>query len=149
VSFTDGKGETKPLGFEESQALWQHLKTEGYIDAKGKVQDALRTALKDGNVKLPEKFAPQLSQITQILRKLAGRLEIKNADERIPIKTRQAVLESEGFRALWNRIKHKTTYRVDFDNERLIVDCAKALEDGPPIAKTRVQIRKADLAHQS
>ena len=146
VAVTDSNGEARPLGFEESKSLWHHLKAQGYVDAKGKVQDTLRTALKEGKIELPEKFAPQLSQITDILRKLAGRLEIKNADDRVPIKTRQAVLESEGFKALWNRIKHKTTYRVDFDNEKLIVDCAKSLKDGAPIAKTRVQIRKADLA---
>lgn len=146
VAVTDEKGQSKPLGFEESQAVWQHLKSEGYVDAAGKVQDTLRTALKGGKVSLPEKFAAQTPQITEILRKLAGRLEIKNADEKFVIKTRQAILESDGFKALWDRIKHKTTYRVDFDNEKLIVDCAKALQDGAPISKTRVIVRKADLA---
>ena len=146
VAVTDDKGQSKPLGFEESQAVWQHLKSEGYVDASGKVQDTLRKALKDGKVVLPEKFAAQKPQITEILRKLAGRLEIKNADEKVTIKTRQAVIESGGFKALWDRIKHKTTYRVEFDNDKLIVDCAKALSDGPPISKTRVIVRKADLA---
>lgn len=146
VSVTDDKGIASPLGFEESQALWQHLKTEGYVDAKGKVQDTLRQALKDGKLKIPEKFAAQTAQITDILKKLSGRLEIKNADDRVRIKTRQAILESEGFKALWERIKHKTTYRVEFDNEKLIRDCTKSLKEGAVIAKTRVQIRKADLA---
>ena len=82
----------------------------------------------------------------EVLRKLAGKLDIKNADERRPIQTRQAVLHSEEFQALWNRIKHKTTYRVQFDNESLMTECAKAIEQCPPITKTRVQIRKADLA---
>ena len=62
------------------------------------------------------------------------------------MKTRQAVLHSEEFQALWDRIKHKTTYRVQFDNEKLIQDCTKAVADGPPIAKTRIQIHKADVA---
>lgn len=146
VTVTDDKGATKPIGFEDSQAIWKHLKAEGYLDQKGKVQDKLRTDLKDGKVKLPDKFGPQAAQITEILRKLSGRLEIKNRDDRVPIKTRQAVLESEGFRALWDRIKHKTTYRVEFDNEKLLKDCATALSEAPPIAKTRLQIRKADIA---
>lgn len=146
VPVTDDKGKTAPLGFEESRTLWTHLKGEGYLDTKGKVQEALRIALKDGKVRIPEKFVAQAAQINEILRKLAGRLEIKNADDRVPIPTRQAVLESEGFKALWNRIKHKTTYRVEFDNEKLITECIKAMKDAPIIAKTRVQIRKADLA---
>ena len=116
------------------------------MDAKGKVQDHLRKALKDDTLQLPEQFQAQLPQVKEVLRKLAGKLDIKNADERRPIKTRQAVLHSEEFQALWNRIKHKTTYRVQFDNEKLVTDCAKAIGQCPPITKTRVQIRKADLA---
>ena len=110
------------------------------------MQDALRKALKDGTLTLPEPFDAQLPQMTDILRKLAGQLEIKNADERRQVKTRQAVLHSAEFKALWDRIKHKTTYRVQFDNEKLIGDCIKALSDAPPITKTRLQWRKADIA---
>ena len=81
-----------------------------------------------------------------VLKKVAGKLDIKNADERVVVKTRQAILESAEFQALWDRIKHKTTYRVHFDNEKLIVDCAKAIANGPPVSKARVRIRKADLS---
>jgi len=65
------------------------------------------------------------------LRKLAGKLDIKNADERIQIKTRQCVLQSEEFKSLWDRIKNKTTYRVQFDNNKLLENCAKQLEIAP------------------
>ena len=59
---------------------------------------------------------------------------------------RRFVLESEEFKALWDRIKHKTTYRVEFDNTKLIEDCGKAILAGPPITKTRAQFRMADIA---
>ncbi|MBM5810910.1 MAG: restriction endonuclease subunit R [Gammaproteobacteria bacterium] len=146
VTVTAADGSTAPLGVEQSKALWDHLKEQGYIDARGKVQDTLRTALKADAVNLPEAFAAQSGQITQILRKLAGRLEIKNADERRQVRPRQAVLQSPEFKALWDRIKHKTTYRVEFDNEKLVESCIKALRDAPAIPKTRLQWRKADLA---
>ena len=41
IAVTAEDGSTAPLGVEQSKALWEHLKAEGYIDAKGKVQDAL------------------------------------------------------------------------------------------------------------
>jgi type III restriction enzyme len=146
IPVTDAAGQATALGVSPSEAIWSHLKDAGYVDAKGKVQDQLRKALKEGTVQLPESFKGQLPQVTEILRKLAGKLDIKNADERRTVRTRQAVLHSEEFMALWNRIKHKTTYRVQFDNEKLISDCAAALRKGPQVTKTRVQIRKADLA---
>ena len=139
-------GQAKPLGFAESQALWDHLKKTGLIDAKGRVQDSLKRALKDGSFTLPGKFAPLLPQITEILRKAAGRLEIKNADERRPVPLRKEVYLSPEFKELWDRIKHKTTYRVQFDNEKLIGTCTDAIRKAPPVAKTKLQWRKADIA---
>ena len=146
IPVTDVSGKTTALGVAQSEAIWAHLKDAGFVNARGKVQDTLRQALKDSSLRLPEPFQNQLPQVNEILRKLAGKLDIKNADERRAISTRQAVLHSEEFEALWGRIKHKTTYRVQFDNEQLLQDCARAITKGPPITKTRVQIRKADLA---
>jgi len=146
VAVAAADGTTAPLGLEQSKALWESLKAAGHIDARGKVQDSLKTALKNGTLMVPEAFTAQLGQITAVLKKLAGRLEIKNADERRQVRTRQAVLQSEQFKALWDRIKHKTTYRVHFDNEKLVESCTRALREAPVIAKTRLQWRKADIA---
>jgi type III restriction enzyme len=145
IAVMDAAGESKPLGVEKSEAIWAHLKEAGLVDAKGKVQDALRTALKDKTFKLPEAFESQQAEVAEILRKLAGGLTIKNADERTQIKTRSAVLQSAEFKALWDRIKHKTSYRVMFDNEALIASCIQAIKDLPVVVKTRLQWRKADL----
>ncbi len=134
------------LGFERAEVLRKHLIEKNYIDATGRVQDSLREALKNETVSLPEEFADQYMDITELLRKFAGRLEIKNADERRSVRPRQAILHSSEFKALWNRIKHKTIYSLAFDNEDLIEQCIKALEDAPPISKTRLQWRKADIA---
>ena len=146
ITTMDETGVLQPLGVEKSEQLWNFLKENEFLDNKGKVQDNLRTALKENTLILPYEYTDQAQAIKDILRKLAGKLDIKNADERITIRTREAVLESEEFKALWNRIKHKTTYRVDFDNEKLIRDSARAILDCPPITKTRAQFRKADIA---
>jgi restriction endonuclease len=74
------------------------------------------------------------------------RSRILNAEERRSVKSRPAVLMSEEFKALWARIKHKTMYRVQFDNERLISDCVRALRDMPPVPRPALQWRKAGIA---
>ena len=146
VSVAGAEGRSVPLGFEQSKALCAHLKERGYLDKKGRVQDALKKALKDGSLLLPEAFAAQCDQIAAILKKLSGRLEIKDANERRQVRPRQVVLHGHEFKALWDRIKHKTTYRVQFDNEKLVASCTKALRDAPPISRPRLQWRKADIA---
>ncbi len=146
ITATGADGQPAPLGFDQSKVLWEHLKSAGLVNAHGKVQDLLRQKLKDGTLTLPEPFAAQLPQVKEMLRKLAGRLEIKNADERKQVKLTKNARLLDDFKGLWDRIKHKTTYRVQFDNEALLVTCLKALAEAPPIAKTRLQWRKADLS---
>jgi len=146
VAITNAEGESRPLGFEQSKVLWDFLKAQQYVDTKGKVQDSLKQALKDGLLQLPPEFEAQRFQIVELLKKVSGRLEIKNADERRAVPTRQAVLQSEEFKALWDRIKHHTTYRVDFNNEQLIADCISNLQKAPAVFRPRLQWRKADLA---
>lgn len=151
IAVPGADGQAVPLGVEKSKALWEHLKAAGHIDAKGKVQDSLKQALKEGTLVLPAEFEAQKGQIAEVLRKVSGRLEIKNADERkqVPLRKGQdgkAIYLSDEFKALWDRIKHKTTYRVQFDNAKLITDCISALQKAPAIAKARLQWRKADIA---
>lgn len=135
-----------PLGFDGSEAIWRHLLANNYIDAKGNVQDALKKALKENTLAVPEEFTAQQGPISQILKKLSGRLEIKDANQRRQITLRKEVYLSEEFKALWERIKHKTVYRVQFDNERLLEQCTEALRDAPAIPRTRLQWRKADIS---
>jgi type III restriction enzyme len=146
IATTDEEGIVTPFGVDKSEKLWDFLKDGEFIDNKGRVQDSLRRALKEDVLELPDEYTAEASAIKGVLRKLAGKLDIKNADERITVRTREAVLESAKFKALWDRIKHKTTYRVNFDNEKLLKDCAKAIFDCPPITKTRAQFRKAEFA---
>ncbi|MCE8039761.1 DEAD/DEAH box helicase family protein [Halomonas sp. MCCC 1A11062] len=146
IAVTGTDGHTVPLGVDQSKVLWEHLKATGHIDAKGKVQDSLKTALKDGTLALPAEFDAQRSQIAEVLRKVSGRLEIKNADERKQVAVRKGVYLSPQFKELWDHIKHKTTYRVQFDNDKLIQNCIDSLQKAPAIPKARLQWRKADIA---
>jgi type III restriction enzyme len=49
-------GELGHIGMERSKQLWQHLNECGYVDSKGKVQDKLKLAIKNGSVSIPETF---------------------------------------------------------------------------------------------
>lgn len=150
IAIATSDGKVAPLGVDQSKTLWDHLFAAGHIDAKGKVQDSLKIALKDGKLALPEAFEPYRGQVAELLRKVTGRVEVKNRDDRETVPLRKgadgkAVTLSEDFKALWDRIKHKTTYRVQFDNDKLIRDCTAALTRDLHIARARLQWRKAEI----
>jgi len=133
------------LGVETSEKVWNHLKEQEYIDKRGKVQDKLRMELKHDVVDLPEEVEKQSAQIKALLKKISGKLNIKNADNKRTVKPKKEVLMGPEFKDLWNRIKYKTTYRVDFDTDKLIEACAKELRDKLRVGKARFIYRKGVL----
>jgi len=133
------------LGIDASQSIWNHLKSKGYIDAKGKVQDSLQADLKEGNVDLPDEMDDYSDQILAVLRKIAGKLNIKNADERKKVELNKAVFLSDEFKQLWERIKYKTTFRVDFDSKKLIEKCADQIRKTLIVGRARFITRTATL----
>lgn len=150
IAITTPDGKVAPLGVDQSKALWDHLRAAGHIDSKGKVQDSLKVALKDAKLALPDAFEPYRGQVAELLRKVTGRVEVKNRDDRETVPLRKgadgkAMTLSEDFKALWGRIKHKTMYRVQFDNDKLISDCTAALTRDLHITRARLQWRKAEI----
>jgi len=138
-------GEIKTLGIAQSKALWQWLRSQDYVDSKGRVQDKLRTALKERTLVLPAEFEAQQEPVAELLRKLAGKLDIKNANDRKAVRVNKEVLLSPEFQALWARIRQRTTYRVDFDNDKLLKDSVLAVEEMPPVARAQARFRTADI----
>jgi len=145
IPVRDENGQTAPLGLMQSRALWNYLISAGYVDANGKIEDALRQALKENALSLPEEFVPQLSAIREILLKLSGGLGIRSADERRTVHVRKALLEGHEFKELWDRIKFKTSYCLEFDNEELITKCVGGLRNAPLIVKSQLKWRKAGI----
>jgi type III restriction enzyme len=131
------------LGVDASMKLWDHLKTTGYIDTKGNVQDSLRAALKSGVLELPEEFKEHAPQIAAVLKKVSGNLNIKNRDDKKKVSLNKAVFLSPEFKELWDRIKYKTIFRVDFDVEALAKKCAEEIKTNLQVGKARFIYRKA------
>jgi len=131
------------LGVDKSEQVWEDLKAKNYIDSKGQIQDLLRTDLKNNEVDLPEEVKGCASQVTTVLRKVAGNLNIKNADNRKKVKLNKTVYGNDDFKQLWGRIKYKTTFRVDFDSEKLIKKCVSEIKNKLVIGKARFVYTKA------
>ena len=78
-----------------------------------------------------------------MLKKVAGSLNVKNADERTKVRLNKERFLGEDFKELWDRIKYKTTFRVRFDTEALIQACANEIRRSPVVTKARFVYRKS------
>lgn len=136
-------GEMHYLGFEKSEVLQHYLLDKGYINNQGKIQDALKIALKENTFKVPEEFASIQENIIQSIKKVAGGLNIKDASDKTLVKLDKQILLGEDFQALWNEIKYKTTYRVNFDVRALVDACAQKIADELTCGKIKYVYSKA------
>ncbi|WP_075341187.1 type III restriction-modification system endonuclease [Tenacibaculum agarivorans] len=137
------------LGQEKSEELFKHLLAQGYIDGRGKVQDELRIHLKEDKVILPEAITENkhvLKQVLSNLKDAAGKLEIKNKDDKKQVKVNKRVLDSLEFKELWERVKYKTTFSVDFDSASLVKECINALDDRLKITRGKLHYSKASVS---
>ena len=125
------------LGAETSEKIWKYLFEEDYIDESGKVQDKLKIDLKNNSVSLPDDIKAHEGQITCTLKKVSGSLNIKDASKKETIELNKAVYLSEDFKQLWERIKYKTTFRIDFDVKKLIEQCAEKIQHDLVVGKTK------------
>jgi len=146
-----GIDEDKPqfLGQSKSQQLFDFLVLKGYIDAKGRVQDSLRIDLKEEQVDLPEDFTENKhikKQILKTIKEAAGKLEVKNSDDKKKIKVNKRVLDSPEFKALWDKVKYKTTFSVNFDSESLVRECINAINNRMKISRGKLYYTKASIS---
>ena len=136
-------GEIVYLGAKESEKLYDYLHQKEYIDSKGKVQDSLKNELRDGSFSVPLEFEQAKTQIINVIKKIAGNLNIKNADDKVVVKVKKQVLLSDEFKDLWDRIKYQTTYRVDFNENDLVNECAKNINYEVSVGKIKYVYSKA------
>lgn len=132
-------GTPTALGIERSKALWKWLEARGYIDRRGGVREKLARCLRDNSFQLPESFGEQQQVVARLLRKLTKGIEVRDADKARPVKVRREVLDSPEFRALWDRIKYRTVYQVEFDPDVLVERCIEAMK-GPTFVPGRARL---------
>jgi Restriction endonuclease len=117
------------LGQGKSETLHQFLIDKEYIDKKGKIQPKLKEALDSHSLPLPNEFETYRSEIESRCLKASQNLNIKNCAKKEKIELNQDVYQSADFKDLWDRIKYKTTYSVNFDSEELIKKCCERLKN--------------------
>ncbi|MFN3588496.1 MAG: type III restriction-modification system endonuclease [Spirosomataceae bacterium] len=135
------------FGQEKSEELFDFLLMKGYVDTRGKVQELLKHDLKNGEVQLPEDMPQHLqAQVIATLKQVAGKLEIKKNEDKQVVNIRKQILLSPEFESLWNRIKYKTTYAVNFDETKLVRECINKINERLSVSKGKIIYTKNTLA---
>ena len=138
-------GSIEYLGQEASEAIFKAFLDNGYIDEKGEVQDKLKIAIKDNKLNIPAEYEHVKEEIIALARKVCSGLNIKNNSDKKTIKLNKRVFLDPEFKNLWDRIKYKTTYSVDFDSEKLIEECCKEMQRSLTVSSPKLIYTKAGI----
>lgn len=140
--------EDTQLGYEASKEIFEFLVDKGYISSKGaskgKINESLKRAIVNETVEVPAQYEDIKEEIINVIKKSTRRLPIENTKDKVIIKPRKGVLLSPEFKDLWDRIKQKTTYRVEFDDERFTKLCLEKMEELGP-RRSKINIDRVDI----
>ena len=140
----------KTVTYEEAADLMAHFEKKDYVTKSGKIKDTMKNALETGTLDLPARFEAARARFESTIQKADQKPPLRDASKDVTVRLKkQVVSESPYFKALWDKIKQKTTYRVQIDVEELVKRSVKALQEMPPIPKARIVSQIADINIQN
>jgi type III restriction enzyme len=140
----DGKGQV--LGKEVSGVIWNALITNGILAADGKIQSAFNPRKAGFSLNLPEAHKDIESDVIDVLSGYQIERHIRDERNEGPNKLKKAVQLSPEFEALWEQIKPKTTYQVEFTTGDLVARAVQALRKMEKIEAAKVNFTTAELS---
>lgn len=138
-------GEEKPIGREIAEAINLALVTQKMLDADGRIQPAFDPKRAGFALTLPEAFQELAPAVIDLLTSYQIERHIRKEKDEGPNRLRKDVQLSPEFSALWNRIKPRTTYRVEFQTEELVLRAVAAIKRMEKIVPPKIRISAGSL----
>lgn len=138
-------GEEHAIGRKAAEEIRDVLVKQKMLDAEGRIQPAFDPKRKDFKIELPEAHRDLQAAVIDLLSSYQIERHIRQDRDQVNNRLRKEVLLSPEFEALWNKIKPKTTYRVEFETAKLVqhaVDAIRRMEriDIPKIRVSAGQV---------
>jgi type III restriction enzyme len=145
LTYRAADGTVVPLGMAAARTLYQALIFQGYLDPKGKVQEILRRDIASGDASLTGAIGAAIAAEAELvtaailgfIKRVARPINIRKSSERITAPLSEERLASPEFQQLWERIKHRTEYRVEINETALCHTMTEALRKMPVVPKRK------------
>ncbi|HZT71435.1 MAG TPA: DEAD/DEAH box helicase family protein [Terriglobia bacterium] len=140
-------GQEQPIGREAAEIIREALVQQKMLDADGRIQAAFDPKKPGFKIDLPEGHADLAPAVTDLLASYQIERHVRKDQDEGPNRLRKEVQLSPDFKALWERINPKTSYRVEFETEVLVRRAVEGLKRMEKIEapKILVNIGKLDV----
>jgi len=134
-------GVEQPVGRDAAETIRAALVAQKMIDADGKLQPAFQPTAKDFRLELPDAYKDLAPSLIDLLASYQiERLVRRDRDEGVNRLKKEVQLSPE-FQALWDRIKPRTTYRVEFSTDDLVARAVYAIKGMQKIEPPKILLR--------
>jgi type III restriction enzyme len=138
-------GEEKPIGCDAAATIRDALVQQKMLDAEGRILAAFDPKKQNFKIDLPASQADLAPAVTDLLASYQIERYIrKDQDERLNRLKKEVQLSRE-FMALWDRIKPKTNYRVEFETEELVRRAVQAVKRMAKIEAPKIRVSIGQL----
>ena len=120
--------ETKPLGRAGSEAVWNALKSGGILESTGRISSSFDPKNPGFELALPEVYRELKDDVLEVLASYQLERHIKRDEVPKKLVFKKAVALDADFQELWNRIKHRTTYAVEYSSETLVQNAVREIQ---------------------
>jgi type III restriction enzyme len=131
-------GTEAEIGQDVSVKIWDELVAHGYLNPAGEILEAFDPKSPHFDLNLSPAFGDLKARIIDEINRKVFANRIVNARDRRELKFRKEVQLSAEFQALWEKIKHRTRYRVTFETADLIQRALARIKQIEPLKAPRV-----------
>jgi len=138
-------GEEKVISKADSEQLWNHLQSKGWIADDGFIQDAFSESVESHTFNVPGKFRSATLDIIRTVEQHQIRSHIDNHKNKIKVKVNERVLLDPEFEKFWNTVNTRTIYNVTYSTDDLISRAAAAISAMDAVMPLRLRSNLVDL----
>jgi type III restriction enzyme len=149
-------GQEIPIGKDAAEAIRASLVAQKMLETDGRLGVSFDPRKMDFKLSLPPEYSDLEPAVIDLLAAHQIERHIRKDSDEKSNRLKKEVTLSPDFEALWNRIKPKTTYRVEFETETLAVRAVaaiKKMEKVEPakirVTAGRVEVRRGGVAAEA
>lgn len=118
----------EPIGRDAASEIKTALVNQKMLDAEGRLLPDFDPKKEDFKIELPREHQSLAPAVIDLLASYQIERHIQRDKDNRPNKLKKEVALSPEFIALWEKIKPKTTYRVEFETDKLVTNAVDALK---------------------
>ena len=138
-------GEERSLGREKAESIRTALVEQQILDVEGRIQKAFDPKREGFALALPEPLNHLAPAVVDLLSSYQIERHVVRERDQRQNRFRKEVELTPEFQELWDRIKPRTTYRVEFETDTFVTEALREMKRMPAVEAPIIRLSEGQL----